>query len=78
MKIKSYTNDDNLELMLKLFENYQYNNEKLKYLQKIYSEFKTNSKFLSYYGSFLMNQNKNVLAQEIFESAIELDNYDPQ
>ncbi len=77
IKLGNHTNKDNLELIFKLFENCPHNIEKLKYLQNIFNEFSTNSKFLSYYGSFLMNQNKNVLAQEIFESAIELDNYDP-
>lgn len=72
-----YTNNDNLELILKLLESYQHKVIKLNYLKSISNKFKKNSKFLSFYGSFLMNQNKNDSAKEIFEMAIELDNYDP-
>jgi glycosyltransferase involved in cell wall biosynthesis len=73
----SQTNKDNLELILRLLENYQHEKEKTEYLKKIHNEFYKNSKFLSYYGSFLITQNKIDLAQEILETAIELENYDP-
>ncbi len=70
------TNENNLELMLSLFENYSNNEIKLIYLSDVYEKFHDNSKILSYFGSFLLSLNQIDPAQQIFESAIKSNNYE--
>lgn len=72
----SLTNEDNLELILKLFENYNNAEAKLNYLSALYEKFGNNSKILSYFGSFLLSLNQIDVAQQLFETAIQSSDYE--
>jgi glycosyltransferase involved in cell wall biosynthesis len=75
-KLVKFTSKDNLELILKLLENFQNSVQKLEYLSIIKNKFSSNSKFQAYYGSFLISQSKTDLAQQFFESSINEGNFE--